>query len=148
MTDAPQKWPHPKNIAPVKAQNDWNGDDWLICSFGNSNEDGKDWVLATDAVRASELVDCYFPSDAKHDAEFLVRLLTAYRDGELPAPVGFVPADVHAAALERIAALEGALRGLIARYDEVVTTPDCSCSQDDHDVQVARVVLMGITEGR
>lgn len=37
-----------------------------------------------------------------------------------------------------------ALRNLIARYDEVVTTPDCSCGQDDHDVQVARTALAAL----
>lgn len=34
-----------------------------------------------------------------------------------------------------------ALANLIARYDEVVTTPDCSCGQDDHDVMKARSAL-------
>lgn len=43
--------------------------------------------------------------------------------------------------VDKIVALVGALRGLIDRYDEVVTTPDCSCGQDDHDVQVARAAL-------
>ena len=80
---APEHWPRPRQIAPVKAQGDFTGDDWLICSFGNSGEDGRDWVLVTDSVRASELADCYFPSDAKHDAEFLVQLLDAYRSGRI-----------------------------------------------------------------
>lgn len=37
-----------------------------------------------------------------------------------------------------VARLREALVNLIDRYDEVVTTPDCSCSQDDHDVMMAR----------
>ena len=37
--------------------------------------------------------------------------------------------------------LYAALANLIARYDEVVTTPDCSCGQDDHDVMKARSAL-------
>jgi hypothetical protein len=41
----------------------------------------------------------------------------------------------------RIAELEAAMRNLIDRYDEVVTTPDCSCSRDDHDVMMARAAL-------
>lgn len=46
--------------------------------------------------------------------------------------------EVHAA---EVARLREALRNLIDRYDEVVTTPDCSCSQDDHDVMMARRAL-------
>lgn len=51
----------------------------------------------------------------------------------LPAPTPTRPPEVDA--------LVRAMQSLIDRYDEVVTTPDCSCGQDDHDVQVARAAL-------
>ena len=34
-----------------------------------------------------------------------------------------------------------ALKNLIDRYVEVVTTPDCSCSPDDYEVQKAHAAL-------
>lgn len=55
-----------------------------------------------------------------------------------------IPLPTHAALLAaalklpEVAAMVEALTALIERYDEVVTTPDCSCSQDDHAVMNAR----------
>ena len=46
--------------------------------------------------------------------------------------------EAQIAAADRLAE---AMHNLIDRYDEVVTTPDCSCSQDDYDVQVSRTAL-------
>ena len=49
--------------------------------------------------------------------------------------------DANAHLIAAAPDLAEALKNLIARYDEVVTTPDCSCGQDDHDVTMARAAL-------
>jgi hypothetical protein len=67
------------------------GHNWLIASLGAS-EDGKDYIVTTDGVHASE-----YDGDAKSDAEFIVWarnnflfLWNAYVDavlaGKAPAP--------------------------------------------------------------
>lgn len=58
---------------PWKANTaDKTGEDWLIGSLGNSNEDGQDWIVTTDRVRASEL-----DGDAKFDAALIVAAVNA-----------------------------------------------------------------------
>lgn len=74
--------PDPRNVKPVKAVRDFDGEDWLV-GWGNSQIDGGDWFLCTDHVRASELIDADFPVDAKIDAEFMANLINAYREGRL-----------------------------------------------------------------
>lgn len=73
--------PDPRTVAPVRAA--CSVDDWFIASFGNSTDDGKDWYLTTDAVRASELADAAFPCDAKIDAHAVAAILNCYRMGLL-----------------------------------------------------------------
>jgi len=73
--------PDPQDVAPVRAVS--TVDDWFIAGFGNSNEDGKDWYLTTDQVRASALVDAAFPCDAKIDAHAVAAILNCYRMGLL-----------------------------------------------------------------
>ena len=74
--------PDPAWMAPVMASTDANTN-WLICSFGNSADDGQDWHLVTDTVRASLLVDLEFPEDAKMDALRVAAIINAYRMGIL-----------------------------------------------------------------
>lgn len=74
--------PKPDDVAPVMASKDPTSN-WMICSFGNSNEDGRDWFLVTDNVRASEVADRDFPADAKLDALRVAAILNAYRMGLL-----------------------------------------------------------------
>lgn len=69
-------------MAPVMATTD-AGSGWLICSFGNSSEDGMDWHFVTDRVRASMTVDLEFPDDAKMDALRVAAVLNAFRLGRL-----------------------------------------------------------------
>jgi len=58
---------------PWKANTaDKTGEDWLICSLGNSNEDGQDWIVTTDRIRASEL-----DGDAKFDAALICAAINA-----------------------------------------------------------------------
>jgi hypothetical protein len=58
---------------PWKANTaDKTGEDWLICSLGNSNEDGQDWIVTTDRIHASEL-----DGDAKFDAALIVAAINA-----------------------------------------------------------------------
>lgn len=89
MTDIVERMPDPQRIAPVKAApvsamcNDWP----IAYQTGNSQEDGEDWGIVTDNVRASLFLGLDFPIDAKDDAEFLAYLVNAYRTGHL------VPAD-------------------------------------------------------
>jgi len=61
---------------PWKANTaDKTGEDWLICSLGNSNEDGQDWIVTTDRIHASEL-----DGDAKFDAALIVAAVNALED--------------------------------------------------------------------
>lgn len=86
--DALAMLPDRNSMAPVMASTD-PCENWLICSFGNSNEDGKDWHLVTDQVRGSAMGDFEFPEDAKMDAIRTAAVLNAYRMGLLvvkPAP--------------------------------------------------------------
>lgn len=79
------KLPDPKRMAPIAAFPDAQiGDNWMVlwCA-GNSNDDGCDWHIATDRVRASELIDVEFPSDAKSDAKAIAAIVNAYRTGRL-----------------------------------------------------------------
>lgn len=48
------------------------GQDWLICSIGNSAIDARDHIVTTDRVRASE-----FLGDAQTDAVFIAEARTA-----------------------------------------------------------------------
>jgi hypothetical protein len=73
--------PNPKDFAPVRAAS--GVDDWFIASFGSSSDDGKDWYLTTDSVRASELADAAFPCDAKIDAHAVAAIINCYRMGLL-----------------------------------------------------------------
>ena len=79
------KLPNPKLMAPLKASPmDQIGNDWPVAwQTGNSGDDGQDWCIQTDRVRASELADLDFPSDAKADAEAIVAIVNAYRLGML-----------------------------------------------------------------
>lgn len=74
--------PDPAWMAPVMASTD-SGSNWLICSFGNSGDDGQDWHLVTDNVRAPMAVDLEFPEDAKLDALRVAAIINAYRMGLL-----------------------------------------------------------------
>ena len=69
------------------------GEDWHIASLGNSGEDGLDWIVQTDGVRASELL-----GDAKTDALFIAEARTA-----LPILLRITRAFVA----EKLRALEG-----------------------------------------
>lgn len=109
-----ERLPNPEHVAPVKAVpvDDHIADNWLIAyQTGNSGEDGKDWALVTDNVRASALCfDYEFPGDAKHDAESMAAILNAYRTGRLVlAPTGLPTADAE---IER-------LRHDLARYMDI-----------------------------
>lgn len=75
--------PDPVWMTPVMAVSESPMDNWVIASFGNSNEDGKDWHLVTDCVRASILAHAEFPEDAKLDALRVAAILNAYRLGLL-----------------------------------------------------------------
>lgn len=77
--------PDPKCMAPLRAAPIAEiGDHWPIAwSTGYSNDDNQDWCIQTDHVRASELLHCEFPSDAKSDAEAIVAIVNAYRTGKL-----------------------------------------------------------------
>ena len=74
--------PDPAWMAPVMASTDPERN-WMICAFGNSSEDGADWFLVTDHVRASQIVDLEFPDDAKLNALTVAAILNAYRMGLL-----------------------------------------------------------------
>ncbi len=74
--------PDPEWMAPVMASTD-PASNWMISSFGNSGEDGADWYLVMDNVRASMTVDLEFPEDAKMDALRVAAILNAYRMGLL-----------------------------------------------------------------
>jgi len=74
--------PDPALMAPVMASTDCVSN-WMICSFGNSNDDHCDWFLVTDHVRGSNLADMEFPEDAKLDALRVAAVLNAYRMGLL-----------------------------------------------------------------
>ena len=67
-------------MKPVMASTD-AGAGWLVASFGNSGNDGQDWHLITDNVRASGMADATFPEDAKTDAFAIAALLNAWRMG-------------------------------------------------------------------
>ena len=74
------KLPPPDQFAPVRVSNDLKN--WMI-GFGNSAEDGNDWYLTTDHVRASDPLGYSFPGDAKSDCKFVAALINAYREGRL-----------------------------------------------------------------
>lgn len=74
--------PDPEWMAPVMASTD-PASNWMISSFGNSNDDNCDWYLVTDHVRGSNLADMEFPEDAKMDALRVAAVLNAYRMGLL-----------------------------------------------------------------
>ncbi len=74
--------PDPAWMAPVLATPD-PGAGWLVCSFGNSADDGLDWHVVTDQTRASTMVDLEFPEDAKMDALRVAAVLNAFRLGRL-----------------------------------------------------------------
>lgn len=74
--------PDPGLVAPVMASTD-PVSNWMICSFGNSGEDGCDWFLVTDNVRASSTLGLDFPDDAKMDALTVAAIVNAYRMGLL-----------------------------------------------------------------
>ena len=69
-------------MAPVMASTEMSRN-WLICSFGNSGNDGQDWHLVTDHTRASDLGNAMFPEDARTDAHAVAAVLNAYRMGLL-----------------------------------------------------------------
>jgi hypothetical protein len=74
-------------MAPVMASTD-GGSNWLICSFGCSNDDGEDWHLVTDHANASALGDAMFPIDARTDAMAIAALCNAWRMGLLVVKEG------------------------------------------------------------
>jgi hypothetical protein len=77
--------PDPKTMAPLlAAPNDTMGDNWPVAwTTGNSSDDGNDWHICTDQVRASEMAMCDFPSDSRTDALAIVAIVNAYRTGQL-----------------------------------------------------------------
>lgn len=77
--------PDPRSIAPLKAAPaEQCGENWTIAfTTGESSEDGREWCIQTDNVRASETLEYELPLDAKHDAETLVAIVNAYRTGKL-----------------------------------------------------------------
>ena len=83
MTDS--KLPNPLKMAPLRADPiSKMGENWPIAwNTGNSGDDGQDWCIQTDLVRASEMIDLEFPADAKSDAEAIVAIVNAYREGRL-----------------------------------------------------------------
>jgi hypothetical protein len=73
--------PDPKDVMPVRATTD-AGAGWLICSTGNSGDDGNDWHVVTDEVRGSIVAEfSEFPKDAKMDALVIAALVNAWRMG-------------------------------------------------------------------
>jgi len=68
-------WMKPVMAAPNVA------DGWLVCSFGNIGDDGQDWYLVTDNVRASGMASAIFPDDAKTDAHAIAAVMNAWRMG-------------------------------------------------------------------
>jgi hypothetical protein len=75
--------PDPASVMPVRATTD-AGSGWLVCSFGNSGEDGDDWHLITDEVRGSIVAEFSdYPADAKWDALRTAAIVNAYRMGLL-----------------------------------------------------------------
>lgn len=75
--------PDPKDVMPVRASTD-AGAGWLVCSFGNSGEDGQDWHLITDEVRGSIVAEFSdYPADAKMDALRTAAIVNAWRMGLL-----------------------------------------------------------------
>ena len=95
MTDLPD----PRRMAPVKAAPaETATDNWIVAyQTGNSSEDGDDWCIVTDNVRASVLMDLDFPGDARDDAEAIAAILNAYREGRL-VPRDSISAGALAAA--------------------------------------------------
>ena len=81
MTTLPDR----SKMAPVRAAPISEvADHWSIAfTTGNSSEDGEDWCIQTDHVRASELIFCEFLSDPKDDAEAIAAIVNAYREGRL-----------------------------------------------------------------
>jgi len=63
-----------------KPDGDYDGDNWLVASFGNDAEDGKDYVLTTNFVHASELYQITF--GAGGDCELVADLLNWYYNTE------------------------------------------------------------------
>jgi hypothetical protein len=75
--------PDPKDVMPVRASTD-AGAGWLVCSFGNSADDGNDWHLITDEVRGSIVAEfSEYPRDAKMDALRTAAVINAWRMGLL-----------------------------------------------------------------
>lgn len=75
--------PDPKAVMPVRASTE-AGAGWLVCSFGNSGDDGQDWFLITDEVRGSYVAEFSdYPADAKTDALITAAIVNAYRMGLL-----------------------------------------------------------------
>ena len=84
-----------------------------------------------------------YDADDTTPADFEAAQLAAQADHESRILAALQPPThaallAHAMRLPEVAAMVEALTALIERYDEVVTTPDCSCSQDDHAVMNAR----------
>lgn len=74
--------PDARFVLPVRASASLDG--WLVCSFGNSGEDGQDWHIITDEVRGSTLAEFNdYPEDAKMDALRTAAIINAYRMGLL-----------------------------------------------------------------
>lgn len=66
-----------KDLQIFKADTKENmGDNWLMATFGTSAGDGKDYILTTNSVHASELYN--YMDDAKDDCERVAQLLNAY----------------------------------------------------------------------
>ena len=75
--------PDPKDVMPVRASTD-AGAGWIVCSMGNSSDDGQDWFIITDEVRGSYLAEFSdLPADAKSDAHIVAAIINAYRMGLL-----------------------------------------------------------------
>ena len=69
-------------MAYFKATSNNDGENWLVADFG-TDADGKNYVLTTDHIRASEVGAV--SGGAKFDAELVARLLNEYYARELEA---------------------------------------------------------------
>lgn len=88
------KLPDPNRIAPLKAVPISEApENWIIAYQTGASSDGQDWAIVTDNVRASALLHCDLPDDAREDAEAIAAIVNAYREGRLvPAPMPLFPA--------------------------------------------------------
>jgi len=66
-------------------------DNWLVCSFGNSDLDGEDYSVTTDYIHASEFV-----GDAKLDSQLVAKLLNLFASTELTGMINLLIQELDA----------------------------------------------------